>query len=80
MVIAHPGSSMTTTTANGLATSAAEHSWSGTEIPRRFVVVVVVVIVVVIEHSAKTIMTTTTTTTTTTITTGDCLGTSAPRH
>jgi hypothetical protein len=78
MVIAHPGSSMTTTTANGLATSAAEHSWSGTEIPRRFVVVVV--IVVVIEHSAKTIMTTTTTTTTTTITTGDCLGTSAPRH
>jgi beta-lactamase regulating signal transducer with metallopeptidase domain len=53
MVIAHPGSSMTTTTANGLATSAAEHSWSGTEIPRRFVVVWVLGKVVGLGQYAK---------------------------
>jgi hypothetical protein len=76
MVIAHPGSSMTTTTANGLATSAAEHSWSGTEIPRRFVVVVVVVKVFGIEPSANNIIKTKTTTTNKT--TRESLGTTAP--
>jgi hypothetical protein len=46
----------------------------GTQIPRGLVVVVLMF--VVIAHAPNTIIKTTTTT----ITTGDCLGTSAPRH